>query len=68
MLQSILTKLLTKKALDSGAKKDQEFIENYSLEKPEDDVIFKGYEYQYLENLAAASRMMGWSKTNSSVV
>ncbi len=67
MLQSILTKVLTKAALDYGQKKDEEFIENYSIEQPDETVVFKGYEYQYLENLAAAARMMKISKTNASL-
>jgi len=67
MLQKLLTRALTKAVLDHAEKKDQEFIENYSLEQPEEAVVFKGYEYQYLENLAAGARLMKMSKTNASV-
>lgn len=67
MLQKLLTKALTKAVMDHAEKKDQEFIENHTLEQPEEGVVFKGYEYQYLENLAAAARLMKMSKTNASV-
>jgi len=67
MLQSLLTKVLTKVVLGQMEKKDQKFIENYTIEQPEESVVFKGYEYQFLENLAAGARMMKMSKTNASV-
>lgn len=65
MLEAILKKILfniaMKKAMARAEKKDKEFIENYTSEQTDENVIFKGYEYQYLENLAAASRMVAKS-------
>lgn len=59
MLEAILKKLLTKWALKRAEKKDQKFIENFKPEENEADVVFKGRERDYLENLAAAARMVG---------
>ena len=64
MLERLLARKLTQIALDHAEKKDQEFIENFTIEQPEESVVFKGYEYQYLENIAAATRMR---KTSPSV-
>ncbi len=59
MLEKILQKLLFRWAMDRAEKKDKKFIENYQMEEPEEDVIFKGRELNFLENLAAAKRLVG---------
>lgn len=67
MLEKVIQKILFKKVMDNGEKKDAEYIKNMELTKPQGDVIHKGYEFQYLENIAAAARMMNMSKTNASL-
>ena len=59
MLEAILKKLLFGWAMSRAEKKDKKFIENYTQEQNEEGVIFKGRERDYLENLAAAARMVG---------
>ena len=59
MLEAILKKLLTNWALKRAEKKDKKFIENYQQEETEEGVIFKGRELNFLENLAAAKRLVG---------
>lgn len=59
MLEAILKKLLFGWAMSRAEKKDKKFIENYTQEQNEEGVIFKGRESDYLENLAAAARMVG---------
>lgn len=59
MLEKILQKLLFRWAMDRAEKKDKKFIENYQQEQTEEGVIFKGRELNFLENLAAAKRMVG---------
>lgn len=59
MLEAILKKLLFGWVMNRMEKKDKKFIENYTQEQNEDGVVFKGRERDYLENLAAASRMLG---------
>lgn len=59
MLEAILKKILTNWALKRAEKKDKEFIENYTPEETEEGVVFKGRELNFLENLAAAKRLVG---------
>lgn len=59
MLEALLKKLLFNWAMDRAEKKDKKFIENYTQEQNEEGVVFKGREKDYLENLAAAARMLG---------
>lgn len=61
MLEAILKRILFNTMMARAAKKDKEFMEKYTSEEMDENVIFKGYEYQYLENLAAASRMVAKS-------
>ncbi len=59
MIEKILQKLLFGWVMDRAEKKDKKFIENYQQEETEEGVIFKGRELNFLENLAAAKRMVG---------
>ncbi len=59
MLEAILKRLLFGWAMSRAEKKDKKFIENYVQEQKEEGVIFWGRERDYLENLAAAKRMVG---------
>lgn len=59
MLEALLKKLLFGWAMNRAEKKDKKFIENYTQEQNEEGVVFKGRERDYLENLAAAARMLG---------
>ena len=59
MLEALLKRLLFGWAMDRAEKKDKKFIENYTQEQNEEGVVFKGREKDYLENLAAAARMLG---------
>lgn len=61
MIEKILQKLLFGIVMDRMEKKDKKFIENCEEETLEEGVVFKGREYQYFENLAAAARMAGSS-------
>lgn len=65
MLEKLIERLLFGFVMDRAEKADQKFIENHNEEQLQENVIFKGYEYQYLENLAASARMMKMCKTNT---
>lgn len=60
MLEALLKRLLFGWAMDRAEKKDKKFIDNYTQEQNEEGVVFKGREKDYLENLAAAARMLGY--------
>ena len=67
MIEHIIQKILFHSYMDHAEKKDAEYIKNMELSEIEDNAIYIGYEYQYLENVAAAARMMRMSKTNASL-
>ena len=59
MLEAILKKVLFHWFMDRAEKKDKKFIENYQPEETGEGVVFKGRELNFLENLAAAKRLVG---------